>query len=132
IVKHLPMVEAPEAIWSSIEAALQENRSRQAPAVLRWRWAFAATMVFALAVAAYWRIAHPAGTRWEVARLEGTPSVHAKPISGMGQVGAGEWIETDARSRATVKVGEIGSVEVTPNTRLRVVTARPGEHRLAL
>src|SRR5204862_6898290 len=46
--------------------------------------------------------------------------------------GAGEWIETDARSRATVKVGEIGSVEVTPNTRLRVVTARPGEHRLAL
>ena len=45
---------------------------------------------------------------------------------------AGQWIETDSRSSATVKVGEIGSVEVAPGTRLRVVTARPGEHRLAL
>ena len=30
------------------------------------------------------------------------------------------------------RVGEIGSVEVEPNTRLRVVAAQPGEHRLAL
>ena len=28
--------------------------------------------------------------------------------------------------------GTIGTVEVAPNTRLRVVAARPGEHRLAL
>jgi hypothetical protein len=72
------------------------------------------------------------GTRWEVVRLAGSPSVGGKPIRGAGRIGAGEWIETDATSRATVKVGEIGSVEVAPGTRLRVVTARPGEHRLAL
>jgi hypothetical protein len=58
--------------------------------------------------------------------------VDAKHLRGAGRVGAGEWIETDAGSRASVKVGEIGSVEVAPNTRVRVVTARPGEHRLAL
>jgi hypothetical protein len=132
MMEHLPPVEAPERVWSSIQAAFQENRSRQTPAVLRWRWAFAATVVLALGGAAYWRLALPSGTRWEVARLAGSPSVGTKPLSGVGQIGAGEWIETDARSRATVKVGEIGSVEVAPNTRVQVVTARAGEHRLAL
>ena len=131
-LEYLPSVEAPEAIWASIEAAFEENRSRRRPAALRRRWAFAAIVMLALAGAAYWRIAHPSGARWEVRRLEGAPSVGAKPIRGVGRIGAGEWIETDARSRATVKVGEIGFVEVAPNTRVRVVTARPNEHRLAL
>ena len=97
-----------------------------------WRWALAATVVLALAGGALWRLAQPAGARWEVVRLDGSPSVATKPIGGKGQVGAGEWIETDARSRAVVKVGEIGSVEVAPNTFVGVVAARPGEHRLAL
>ncbi len=132
MVEHLPPVEAPESIWSSIEAAFQQNRSRQMPAVLPWRWVLAATIVLALTGAAYWRLAHSSGTRWAVVRLAGSPSVAAKPIRGTAHVGAGEWIETDARSRAMVKVGEIGSVEVAPNTRLRVVTAQPREHRLAL
>src|SRR5260370_35581053 len=41
-------------------------------------------------------------------------------------------MDTDSGSRATVKVGEIGSVEVEPNTRVRVVATRPREHRFAL
>jgi hypothetical protein len=97
-----------------------------------WRWAFALAVVLAFAGAVYWRLAHPAGERWEIVRLDGSPSVDAQPIRGVGQIGTGQWIETDATSRAAVKVGDIGSVEVAPNTRMRVVTARPGEHRLAL
>ncbi len=42
------------------------------------------------------------------------------------------WIETDAKSHKTISIGEIGSVELEPNTRLRVVTEGPKEHRLAL
>ncbi len=132
MVEHLPLAEAPEAIWSSIEAALQENQPRQTPARLRWRWALAATLLLVLSGTAYWRLAHWLGMRWEVARLSGSPSVSAKPIRGSTQIGAGEWIETDARSRASVKIGEIGSVEVAPNTRLLVVAERSTEHRLKL
>ena len=117
MVDHLPPVEAPEAIWASIEAALEVSRP-----VRQWRWAFAAALVLALAGVAYWRTAHPSGPRWEVVRLDGSRAL----------IGPGQWIETDSGSRASVKVGEIGSVEVAPNTRVRVVTARPGEHRLAL
>jgi hypothetical protein len=75
---------------------------------------------------------HQSGMRWEVVRLAGSPTVGATHIRGAAKVGAGEWIETDSGSSATVKVGEIGSVEVEPNTRVRVVSAHPGEHRLAL
>ncbi|HUE23722.1 MAG TPA: FecR domain-containing protein [Bryobacteraceae bacterium] len=136
MIEHLPPVAAPEAIWSSIEAALEAGEPRQTQPVPRWRWALAAAVILALAGAAYWRIAQPSGTppgiRWDVLRLAGSPSVASKAIRGAGRIGAGEWIETDARSRATVKIGAIGSVEIAPRTRVRVVATRPGEHRLAL
>jgi predicted anti-sigma-YlaC factor YlaD len=105
MVERLPTVEAPTAIWSSIAAALQEDRSPRAWTVHRWRLAFAATVVLVMAAGAYWGLAH---------RSES------------------EWIETDSVSRVTLKIGEIGSVELAPNTRVRVVTERPDEHRLAL
>jgi hypothetical protein len=132
MVAHLPQVEAPEAIWASIEAKLPEIRSRETWMVRRWRPVFAMAVLLVFAGAAYWRAVLPAGTRWEVMRLDGSPVVNAKPIHGGGGIGAGEWIETDAGSRASVKIGAIGTVEVAPNTRVRVVTALPGEHRLAL
>jgi len=121
-IERLPPVEAPDAIWVSIEAALRERQSQKAWAARRWRWAFAATAVLVLLGAAYWSVAHRSDARWDVVRIDGSPTV----------IRAGKWIETDSASSATVKIGDIGSVEVAPNTRLRVVTARPGEHRLAL
>jgi hypothetical protein len=121
MLRCLPPVEAPDAIWASVEAALDEHRSRKISVVHWWRLAFATSL--ALALAGYWSATRQPGMRWEVVRLDG---------SGAGHIGAGEWIETDSRSSASIKVGQIGSVEVAPNTRLRVVTARPGEHRLAL
>jgi hypothetical protein len=133
LVEQLPTVEAPAAIWSSIEAALEQIGPRAGRPVVRpWRWAFVAAAVLVLAGGAWWRYGAPSGTRWEVVRIEGAPLVGAKPIQGAGRIGAGEWIETDRGSRAMVKVGSIGSVEVAPNTRVRVVTARTGEHRIAL
>ncbi len=129
-MEHLRPVEAPAKIWTSIEAAMDRNR-HQPLGALRRRWEFAAVgalVVLALAGGAvYWRTAHPQGTRWDVVWLAG---------HGSARIGAGEWIQTDAKSRARVEVGAlgsvIGSVEVTPNTRVRVVTTRPEEHRLAL
>jgi hypothetical protein len=128
ILEHVPEVEAPDAIWASIESALPQRQ----PPILGRRFAFAASMLFAVALGVYWLARHQPGVRWEVARVDGSPIVAAKHLRATGHIEAGEWIETDAQSRASVKVGKIGSVEIAPNTRVRVVAARPGEHRLAL
>jgi hypothetical protein len=97
-MKQLPLVEAPDSIWFSIEGALVQERPRR-----RWILPVAA---FALAVFAL--------ILWQVA---------LRPV---------RWIETDATSRVLLKIGDIGSVEVGPNTRVRVVSDRAREHRLAL
>lgn len=131
MVEHLPLLEAPDAIWPAIQAKLQAQQPIRTT-VRRWRVAFAAIVMLALVGAAAWRLAHRSNDRWEVRRLEGTPAVGERSISGVGQIGTGEWIETDAGSRATVTIGAIGSVEVAPNTRVRVLAMRSNEHRLAL
>ena len=120
MVKQLPLIEAPAEIWRCIEASLQD-RSAQPTVVLRWGWALAVSVLLAIAGGACWQFARSSGVRWEVVRLDGS-----------SQIGAGEWMETDLRSQATIKVGEIGTLEVRPGTRLRVVTAKPDEHRVAL
>jgi len=125
MVEHLPSVEAPAAIWASIEAALEE-KPREKPI---WRWAFAAAVLLTVAGIAYWRA--PV-VQWDVIRLDGTPIVGAKHISGTGKIVVGEWIRTDSASRAGIKVGDIGTVEVEPNTQVRVMAAKADEHRLAL
>ncbi len=132
ILDQLPAVQAPDSIWISIEAALPQHRPHEPQSLRRWRLAFAALAVLVVGGATYWALARRTERRWEVVRTQGAPAVDARPVRGPASVGTGEWIETDSSSSATIKVGDIGSVEVAPNTRLRVVTARPGEHRLAL
>jgi ferric-dicitrate binding protein FerR (iron transport regulator) len=104
MLDHLPKVKAPDAIWASIEAALEKHRPARRSMVRRWQWAFASVAVLALLSVGYWGVGHRAGG----------------------------WIETDSKSRTTLRIGEIGFVEIEPGTRLRVVTEQPGEHRLAL
>ena len=126
-LESLPLVEAPEGMWRAIERQLQERPARQP----RLRWALVAALAVVIGLA-YWGVMRRSGVRWEVVRLAGAPVVASKPIEAAGRIGAGEWIETDAGSRAAVKIGKIGSVDVEPNTRLRVLVTRPSEHRLAL
>lgn len=129
---HLALAEPPDAIWTAIDAALEQRQPANRSNSRQRRLAFAATAILALAGAAYWTVTRQTGRQWDVSRVAGSPVVNRTHIRGAARIGPGEWIETDSASSATVKVGEIGSVEVEPNTRLRVVTARPGEHRLAL
>jgi hypothetical protein len=103
--EHLPLVKAPESVWNAIETAMREDRRRARRPVLRWPIVFAAatTAIFCLAAGIYW--------------------------FGVRQTG---WIETSASARATLRIGDIGSVEMGPYTRLRVVADRADQHRLML
>src|SRR5690348_11079825 len=95
-----------------------------------WQGAIAASI--ALVIGAAWLATRPVGNGWKVARVAGAPLVGSSPIRETGQLRVGEWIETDARSRATLTVTNIGELELEPNSRLGLVRARQTGHRLAL
>ncbi|HEY3838205.1 MAG TPA: FecR domain-containing protein [Bryobacteraceae bacterium] len=99
----LPLAQPPDAIWASIESAIQVSRTPVAPSFAWWKPALAIVTLVAVALL--------------------IPSLtHVR----------GRWIETDSSSTAHVAIGDIGSVDISPNTRLRIVADRPNEHRLSL
>lgn len=69
---------------------------------------------------------------WAVQRVAGTPVVDGQAIDRSGRLGIGEWLVTDAVSRASVAVSRIGRVDVDPNTRIQLVESEGREHRMAL
>jgi ferric-dicitrate binding protein FerR (iron transport regulator) len=69
---------------------------------------------------------------WEVVQFEGTPRAGDRAVSNKTRLPVGQWLETDAASSAVLKVDNFGSVEVEPNTRLRLLKANASEEHLAL
>ena len=130
----LPEVKAPDSIWVNIVASLDAER---APAgVFMWRQWRAAFLLCAcsllIGVAVLWYSTRRPGPSWKVVRLDGSPSVGSKRVAESGRIGVGEWLQTDASSRARIGIGEIGTLEVEPNSRVRLLAAKPNENRIAL
>lgn len=92
--------------------------------------ALAAAASLVLALSGTWLSPRSRGASWEVTRLERVPAGEA--VAGVERLRVGEWLETGESSRARVKVGAIGQVEIEPRTRLRLVDAGAASHRLAL
>ena len=73
-----------------------------------------------------------AGKGWTVASVEGTPRVAAQTVSGEAQLRVGQWVETDANSRAKLASEVVGRVSIEPNSRLRLAAAKATNQRLEL
>jgi hypothetical protein len=118
---------APAPDWSQVgrEAPRRPTRRRFGAGL-----AIAATL--ALVVAPAWFVLRFGAATWEVAAIDGTPRVGSRSIAETGRLVAGQWLETDARSRARISVGQIGQVEVRPSTRLRMIEGKLTDQRLAL
>jgi hypothetical protein len=69
---------------------------------------------------------------WSVETLAGAPRAGNRTIAENGKLSVGQFLETDADSRALVQVADIGEVEIAPNSRVRLVGTRSTEHRLSL
>jgi len=97
---------------------------------------FSAAAAVLLAAAIGWYALGRGTGGWSVLTLAGAPVVDgvraSDASSGTGRLRVGKWLETDAVSRARIEAGPVGRVEVDPNTRLQLVEARGGEHRMSL
>ena len=114
---------------------LPARESRQSR-FLTWRvGALATAAALLLAAAAGWYV-WTARSAWSVQTIAGNPVVGVTPNAPARtddvKLRVGEWLVTDAVSRARVAVGNIGSVDVEPNTRVQLVEARGREHRMSL
>ena len=71
-------------------------------------------------------------TIWAIEPTSGMPIVSGAAISEARALRAGDAIVTDDRSRAQIRVGAIGTVDVDPESRLRVLDARATHQHLEL
>jgi len=69
---------------------------------------------------------------WPVEKILGTPVVGSEVISDHGMLKVGEWIETDEKSRARLKAGLIGEIDIFPNSRVQLLETKPDKHRINL
>jgi hypothetical protein len=137
--EQLPRLEAPESLWQGIEARLGAPQKTITPSVTSWRLRFAAVAAVVVVVGmlgVWWFLDRGSyGSKkgfWQVQSLEGAPRIGSEHFSKAGQLGVGEWLETDGNSRAQIAVSTIGTVEIDENTRVRLVGTAPTEHRLEL
>lgn len=71
-----------------------------------------------------------AGPYWHYESIVGTAKVGMG--SEQGKLAVGDFLETDARSRARIEVANIGNVEIAPNSRIKLVGTNSEQHRLSL
>ncbi|MBA3357553.1 MAG: FecR domain-containing protein [Pyrinomonadaceae bacterium] len=149
LAERLPEMKAPDSLWQDLEARLDAQVStgesasaRQVTSVRAIRplariWqprflAIAATLIIALGLGAFWFYKQETRPSWEVARLDGSPTIGSAIMNDKSRLAIGQWLETDNVSRAKIQVGSIGQVEIDPNSRVKLVQTRPTEHRLEL
>ncbi len=97
-------------------------------------WATAAAVLLIAGIG--WYASFIVRTGWRIQTIAGSPRIDGvkapRASAQSARLRIGEWVETDASSRARIDVAGIGRVDVEPNTRLQVVVARAGEHRMSL
>jgi hypothetical protein len=118
--------------------SLEESREPKTGRAGRWTrimysaGAIAAALVLLAIGAAAWVTFVQPRIGWAVEAVAGTPSVDGRAIDGSARLGVGRWLTTDNASRARISVGQIGHVDVEPNTRVQLVESRGREHRMSL
>lgn len=75
------------------------------------------------------------GAGWDVESVAGTPQVESTVFgknTGTAKLGVGQTLVTDGHSKANISIADIGTVNVEPNSRLRLIGGGSGHNRLAL
>lgn len=69
---------------------------------------------------------------WEVESLKGTPIAGGEDINGTGMLPLGEWLITDSHSRARLKAGMAGEVDVDAGSMVKLVDTKESDYKILL
>ena len=106
--------------------------ARPVSRIMRVLIGLTAAAAIVLAAGAAWFTHGQRRAGWAVETLAGTPVVDGRVLGSSGRLGVGKWLETGESAKARVSVGQIGRVDVDPNTRVQLVESRGREHRMSL
>jgi hypothetical protein len=132
--EQIKVLPAPDSVWAGIGRKLDAGKERPNRLWFARPLAIAAAIVLIVG-ASLLLLRHNASDtsgHWDVARLGGLPRIDSQNIGESGSLGVGQWLETDASSRARIEVAAIGNVEIDPNSRVRLLETNSDEHRLEL
>ena len=114
--------------------SLPARRPRRAFIVVAGVSAVAAALL-ALLLVAPWRRPHTddraAVASWAATVREGAATVDGRPLTGAARLSVGAWLDTGG-SRVRLAVADIGSVELAPGTRVRIVATSAARQTLQL
>ena len=110
--------------------ALARGKPRRAARIALQVFATAASLFLVAAAAWFASVARRPG--WNVQALAGAPHIGGTRVDAPSTLPVGGTITTDAVSRARLNVASIGTVDVEPNSRVRLLRSRVGEQRMAL
>ena len=127
-IRALPVYEPPSDVWKGIVRELDRTHATRARRRPRRIWAAlgvaaGVTLVSAYALGSF-------RSSWSIDRVAGTPVAGTRAIATRGALHEGEWLETDVGSRARLSIGTLGSAEVGPGSRLKLVQAGGAERAL--
>ena len=151
-VRELPVYAPPASVWSGIVRALDgqdstpaspqngEPRDARPRGRRRWAempgwWSPRAAAVLAIVATGALASSYALGVHqssWSIEQVEGAPLAGTRTIVKGGSLAEGEWLETDASSRARLSIGTLGSADVGPGSRLRLVQAGGVERSLRI
>ena len=133
-ISRLPVHEPPPDIWRGIEreldraqVAVRDPHRRRITSIKSIAGIAAAAILVASATSYVLGLSR---SSWGIERVAGTPTVGVRSIAQTGALGEGEWLETDATSRARIAIGTLGSADVGPGSRIKLVRAGGAEHAL--
>ena len=125
-IQSLPTFAPPAGVWDAIERELDASQ----PARRSWRRVAAAAAIIVAAALGSSLALGVYHSSWTIQRVAGAPSIGTRAVASGDALGEGEWLETDAGSRARLSIGTLGSAEVGPGSRVKLVQAGGAERSL--
>lgn len=71
-------------------------------------------------------------TSWQVEKLSGFPMIESKLLIDKSKIKIGEKLTTDEQSRARLKIGSIGEIDIEPKTEIQISETESFEYNLIL
>lgn len=109
------------------------NNQAEEPSSQRSKWIVLFGMILVLLVTSLLVVMYfyrQPGLYWTAENIEGKPDIGGKALNEFGRLNKGEWLITDNSSRALLKVGAIGQIDVNSNSKIKLLDANPADNRI--